>query len=567
MVSVLPPSTASAPALPATPRPAPRQLAPAMPPRTPPARRARRISVRTRIFAVVGVLSLITGLIAAYGTVALRGAEADIERVQRVQSELDAAGAALTNAVWTVRATVTAQAAYADPAAKQEQVEATAAAWAAVDEAAPALEEAFVAAQGSAPEGWATFESALAAYRDVVQGELQDAALADDRAAWAQIRDERAGALGADLVAALAAVTAEVESVIADVITHAQDRTRDEVRVLLSLATIGVVLGLTLGAIVARGIRHAVLEVGRSIHALAQGDLTTRPQVRTSDELGDMAAALGDAQDALAGTLAGALDVSDTVAAAAEELSAANSQVAAGAEETSVQAETVAAAAAQVSLNLQAVAAGAEQMGASIGEIAQNAQGAAGVAARATEAAEATTRTIARLGTSSQEIGDVVRLITSIAEQTNLLALNATIEAARAGEAGKGFAVVASEVKDLARETASATEDIARRVEAIQADATGAVRAIEEISEIVAAVNGYQLTIASAVEEQTATTAEMSRGVTEAATGAGEIASTITGVASAASTSSEVITQVQASVTELAAMAADLRARLGAFRY
>ena len=117
---------------------------------------------------------------------------------------------------------------------------------------------------------------------------------------------------------------------------------------------------------------------------------------------------------------------------------------------------------------------------------------------------------MAKLGESSPEIGNVVKVITSIAEQTNLLALNATIEAARAGEAGKGFAVVANEVKELAQETAKATEDIARRVQAIQGDTTAAVAAIGEISTIIAQINDQQTTIASAVEEQTATTNEMS---------------------------------------------------------
>jgi methyl-accepting chemotaxis protein len=171
------------------------------------------------------------------------------------------------------------------------------------------------------------------------------------------------------------------------------------------------------------------------------------------------------------------------------------------------------------------------------------------------------------LGASSQEIGNVVKVITSIAEQTNLLALNATIEAARAGEAGKGFAVVANEVKELAQETARATEDIARRVEAIQADTGGAVGAIGEISTIIGSINDYQLTIASAVEEQTATTNEMSRNVAEAATGSGEIAANITGVASASSSTTEAVTQARGAIDDMARMAAELHTQVARFTY
>jgi methyl-accepting chemotaxis protein len=171
-----------------------------------------------------------------------------------------------------------------------------------------------------------------------------------------------------------------------------------------------------------------------------------------------------------------------------------------------------------------------------------------------------------KLGASSAEIGNVIKVITAIAEQTNLLALNATIEAARAGEMGKGFAVVASEVKDLAQETARATEDISRRVEAIQSDTTGAVTAIEEISNVIQRISEFQTTIASAVEEQTATTAEMSRSVSEAASGTGEIAQNITGVAEAARMTSQGVTETQQATTELARMSTELSGLVSTFR-
>lgn len=255
----------------------------------------------------------------------------------------------------------------------------------------------------------------------------------------------------------------------------------------------------------------------------------------------------------------GIVDNTHALASASEELTSVSQQMSAAAEETTAQANLVSAAAEQVSGNAKGVSSSVENLGLSIHEIAGSAQEAARVARQAVDMAGSTSQTMNALGISSQQIGQVVKVITTIAEQTNLLALNATIEAARAGEAGKGFAVVANEVKDLARETAKATEDIGSRIEAMQADADRAVTAISEIGSVIARIDSLQTTIAAAVEEQSVTTAEISRNISEATTGTAEIAENIVQVAQAAQSTAEGASNTQVSSQELSRMAQGLQ--------
>jgi methyl-accepting chemotaxis protein len=248
-----------------------------------------------------------------------------------------------------------------------------------------------------------------------------------------------------------------------------------------------------------------------------------------------------------------------------EELTAISRQMAANAQQTATQTGVVSAASEQVSRNLTVVATSSEEMLASIREIAKSANEAAKMAKHAVNCAETTNQTVQQLGASSVEIGNVIKVITSIAQQTNLLALNATIEAARAGDAGKGFAVVANEVKELAKQTAQATEDISQRIEAIQGETKGAVQAIGQISQLITQIDDVSNTIASAVEEQTATTNEIGRNITEAARGSAEIARNVSGVADAAQSASQGATDTQQAARALTEMARQLQGLVGRF--
>jgi methyl-accepting chemotaxis protein len=307
-----------------------------------------------------------------------------------------------------------------------------------------------------------------------------------------------------------------------------------------------------------------ILEYVRSV---AKGDLTLELDIDGQDAVGQMAEALRGLVTALRASMAEIGRTSASVAAASDQLTAVAADMGRGVEHASDLAGNVSAAAEEVSANVASVATASEQMTASIREIARSATEASTVAANAVGVAESARSTVDSLGASSVEIGQVIKVITSIAQQTNLLALNATIEAARAGEAGKGFAVVANEVKELAGETAKATEEIGRRIEAIQGDTSNAVDAISEISAVIGQINDITGTIASAVEEQTATTNEISRSVTEAATGTNGIAADITNVATAAVQTRHGAQGTASAAQELAAMASTLDRLVGTFQF
>jgi methyl-accepting chemotaxis protein len=387
----------------------------------------------------------------------------------------------------------------------------------------------------------------------------QAEALLDDNGALGAAN----GVFGKALDTLTAAETTRAQAVAASAGAAQRESTRLVLLISLACVLLAVIVGLFLARMVVRPLRRVQDVLSR----LAAGDLTGDPQVTSRDEVGAMAAALVSANASLRETVGMVVGSAYTLDEAAERLTTSSDQITHQVSASAEQAAFVADAAATASSSINTVTAGATEMSAAISEVAARASQAASVANEAVQAVATTSATVAELGRTSADIEQVLGVITSIAQQTNLLALNATIEAARAGESGKGFAVVAGEVKELALQTAAATEDIARRVAAIQASSTEAITAIGRIGDVINEINEHQGAIATAVEQQTTTTSEMQRSVAEAAASSTRIAETITDVADAARTTEAEASASQATISTVATMARELRETIGRFQH
>jgi methyl-accepting chemotaxis protein len=293
----------------------------------------------------------------------------------------------------------------------------------------------------------------------------------------------------------------------------------------------------TAGYFINRSITGPLKQTVAFATAMSTGDFRNELEIKNKDELGQMAGALNTMTGSLRKMIGGVITGINTINASFTDLFAISTQLSKGSQDASLKANNVQMAAEEMSCNMNSIASAmkesssnanmmatsVEEMSSTIGEIARNAETARGISDEAAgQTAIASTR-VNELGQAAQSIGHVIEAITDISEQVNLLALNATIEAARAGEAGKGFAVVANEIKELAKQTANATQDIRTQIENIQRTTSSTVSQMGTITKVINQVNELVSNIASAVEEQSSATREMAASLSQASGGIREV--------------------------------------------
>lgn len=326
-----------------------------------------------------------------------------------------------------------------------------------------------------------------------------------------------------------------------------------------------VILAILFGVVLTKGIVGPIRQGVGFAAAIAAGDMTQSLHIDQKDEIGQLASALNEAATNMRAVVGDINHGVHTLASSSTELSAISNEMAGGVRNMSQKASTVAAAAEESSANTASVAAGMEQMttnltsvasateemSATIGEIASNSEKARAISTDATHQAEAVSTIMKELGRAAQEIGQVTETITSISAQTNLLALNATIEAARAGAAGKGFAVVANEIKELAQQTAAATEDIKAKISNIQLSTGSAIGDIEKIAQIIRQVGEIVATIAAAIEEQSVVTRDVASNIAQASMGVKDSNERVSQTASVSHSIAQDIALVNATIDEI----------------